>query len=163
MIKLKKLSYIFLISIILINCGGNKYSYNTDHLKKTMIEINIISIYENENAYVLISDNNDIIEVFKEPYNFNKSCRKIHFNKKQKFKVLDLNGIIQGGSTERTYMLNDSVAFYYNQYYFISTFKKYRFDKKTFQFSKRNLNKMDVGNYQKNTPITKIGNTNKFP
>ena len=134
---MKKLLCIFIITFIFNNCGSNKYSYNTNHLKKTKIERNIVSIYENEKAYVLIADNNDLIEVFKEPYNFIKSCRKIQLNKKQKFSVLSISGMIQAGSFERKYMLNDSVLLDYNQYYFIPTFKKYWYDKKNVSILKK--------------------------
>lgn len=134
---MKKLLCIFIITFIFNNCGSNKYSYNTDHLKKNKIERNIVSIYENEKAYVLIADNNDLIEVFKEPYNFIKSCRKIQLNKKQKFSVLSINGMIQAGSFERKYMLNDSVLLDYNQYYFIPTLKKYCYDKNNVSILKK--------------------------
>lgn len=134
---MKKLLCIFITTFIFNNCGSNKYSYKTDHLKKNNIERNIVSIYENEKAYVLIADNNDLIEVFKEPYNFIKSCRKIQLNKKQKFSVLSISGMIQAGSFERKYMLNDSVLLDYNQYYFIPTFKKYCYDKKNVSILKK--------------------------
>ena len=136
---MKKLLCIFITTFIFNNCGSNKYSYKTDHLKKNNIERNIVSIYENEKAYVLIADNNDLIEVFKEPYNFIKSCRKIQRNKKQKFKVVNLSEMIQAGSIERTYTLNDSVILDYNVYYFIPTFKKYCYDKQDVPIVKKKI------------------------
>jgi hypothetical protein len=113
----------FLLVIVFVNFGCQT--------KKTIvsskpfdIQRNILTIRENEKVYVLIADNNDIIEVFKPPFNKSTICKKIVLNKKYNFRVFPVSDLIQRGiESPNEYILNDSTIIKYNNYYSLEKFE----------------------------------------
>ncbi|WP_166427929.1 hypothetical protein, partial [Chryseobacterium lacus] len=91
-------------------------------------------------VYVLIADNDDIIEVFKDPIGTRTLCKTIVLNKKYRFKVEPVGDLIQGGiESPRKYLYNDSIFVDYNNYYVIRNFQEYCYDKKSVPPLKGNL------------------------
>ncbi|OBW40489.1 hypothetical protein AB670_03153 [Chryseobacterium sp. MOF25P] len=113
----------FLLVIVFVNFGCQT--------KKTIvsskpfdIQRNILTIRENEKVYVLIADNNDIIEVFNPPFNKSTICKKIVLNKKYNFRVFPVSDLIQRGiESPNEYILNDSTIIKYNNYYSLEKFE----------------------------------------
>lgn len=88
------------------------------------IQRNIQTILENEKVYVLIADNNDIIEIFKPSFNKSIICKKIVLNKKYNFRVFPVSDLIQKGiESPNEYILNDSTIIKYNNYYSLEKFE----------------------------------------
>ncbi|MFN4362868.1 hypothetical protein [Chryseobacterium hispalense] len=84
----------------------------------------IIKVYENDKVKVLVADNNDIIETFKDKKG--KKCKEIVLGKKYRFKVYPVSDLFQGCYFEPTYFLdNDTVTIQYARYFSIGQFKNY--------------------------------------
>ncbi|MBW3524901.1 hypothetical protein [Chryseobacterium sp. NKUCC03_KSP] len=113
----------FYLSIVLISLGCQT--------KKTIISAkpfnvqrSINTILENQKAYVLIATNNDIIEVFKPPFNKTTKCKNIVLGKEYSFKVFPVSDLLQSGiETPKEYFLNDSTMIKYNSYYSLEKFQ----------------------------------------
>ena len=76
----------------------------------------IVSFKENNEVKILIADNNDIIEVFKE--NASNNCKKIKLGKRYSLKIIPVSDLIQHGvESPNEYILNDSTIITYNHYY----------------------------------------------
>ncbi|MCJ7932598.1 MAG: hypothetical protein MUW56_02920 [Chryseobacterium sp.] len=109
---MKKIVFL-LFSIIMYNCQTKNAIISS---KPTSITRKIISFKENKDVSVLVADNNDIIEVFREN-NINK-CKKIELGKKYSFKIIPVSDLIQQGvDSPNEYILNDSTIIKYNHYY----------------------------------------------
>ncbi len=112
----------FLIIIAVISCGcQTKKMFSS---KPFRIERSITKIHENDKVYILIADNNDIIEVFKPPFNKQSTCKKIVLNRKYNFKVFPVSDLVQKGiESPNEYTLNDSTIIKYNSYYSLKRFQ----------------------------------------
>ncbi|MBW8522453.1 hypothetical protein K0U91_13155 [Chryseobacterium chendengshani] len=119
---MKNLLFLLIVISINFSCQTKK---NTISSKPFNLKRNIIAMQENEKAYVLIADNNDIIEVFKPPFNKSTTCKKMDLNKKYSFKVFPVSNLIQSGiESPNEYILNDSTIIKYKNYY---SSKKFQF------------------------------------
>ncbi len=84
--------------------------------KSFNVKRKILSVRENSEVFILISDNNDVIEVFKD--NQSLKCTNIKLGKSYTFRVMPVSDLIQHGiSSPREYILNDSTIINYNSYY----------------------------------------------
>lgn len=117
----KSVFFLMMFAFISSNCQTRKDVFNS---KPFNVKRSITAIHENENVYVLIADNNDIIEVFKPPFNKTSICKKIVLNKRYNFKVLPVSDLIQRGiESPKEYILNDSTIIKYNNYYSLKRFQ----------------------------------------
>ncbi|WPO81973.1 hypothetical protein SD427_14525 [Chryseobacterium sp. JJR-5R] len=96
------------------------YSCQTNNIivssKPVNITRKIISFKENKEVYLLMANNNDIIEAFKE--NNSNSCKKIKLGKSSSLKIIPVSDLIQHGvESPNEYILNDSTIIKYNHYY----------------------------------------------
>jgi hypothetical protein len=96
------------------------YSCQTNNVIVSSKPVNIIrkivSFKQNEEVNILIADNNDIIEVFKE--NTSHNCKKIKLGKSYSLKIIPVSDLIQHGvESPNEYILNDSTIIKYNHYY----------------------------------------------
>lgn len=106
--------FLLLIALLLTGCGSNKFT----------VKRRIIKVYENDRVKVLVADNNDIIETFKDKKG--KKCKEIVLGKKYKFHVYPVSDLFQGCYFEPTYFLdNDTVTIKYALYFTASQFKNY--------------------------------------
>ncbi|MGN7758614.1 hypothetical protein ACTJIV_14120 [Chryseobacterium sp. 22532] len=104
---------VFLFFSIICSCQTSNVIVSS---KPTHIKRKIISFKENEEVLILIANNNDIIEVFKE--NSTKKCKKIEIGKTSTFKIIPVSDLIQQGiNSPNEYILNDSTIIRYNHYY----------------------------------------------
>lgn len=76
--------FLLLIALLLTGCGSDKFT----------VKRRIIKVYENDRVKVLVADNNDIIETFKDKKG--KKCKEIVLGKKYKFKVYPVSDLFQG-------------------------------------------------------------------
>jgi hypothetical protein len=98
------------------------FSCHSHHLEFT-IKRTIVKVYENDTVKILVADNNDFIEAFKD-YNNPEKCRNILLGKKTKFRVVPVSDL----STHRNnfiYIFNDSTYLKYNRYFGIYNFQNY--------------------------------------
>lgn len=103
----------FLFFSIICSCQTSNVIVSS---KPIQITRKIISFKENEEVCILIADNNDIIEIFKE--NSTKKCKKIKIDETRIFKVIPVSDLIQQGiNSPNEYILNDSTIIKYNHYY----------------------------------------------
>ncbi|NML56219.1 hypothetical protein [Chryseobacterium cheonjiense] len=106
--------FLLIIALFLTGCGSGKFT----------VKRRIIKVYENDSVKVLVADNNDIIETFKDEKG--KKCKEIVLGKKYKFKVYPVSDLFQGCYFEPTYFLdNDTVTIKYARYFTASQFKNY--------------------------------------
>ena len=85
-------------------------------------------MYENEKVKILVADNNDIIEVFKDK-NIQK-CKKLILGKEYNFYVYPVSDIIQNGiEVSYEYDLNDSINIKYHSYFAFHKFRNYCIEK----------------------------------
>ncbi|WP_223605620.1 hypothetical protein [Chryseobacterium sp. OSA05B] len=104
---------VFLFFSIICSCQTSNVIVSS---KPIHIKRKITSFKENEEVRILIADNNDIIEVFKE--NSTKKCKKIEIGKTRSFKIIPVSDLIQQGiNSPNEYILNDSTIIKYNYYY----------------------------------------------
>ncbi|THV56762.1 hypothetical protein [Chryseobacterium candidae] len=109
---MKKIVFL-LFSLTIYNCQTKSTIISS---KPSSIERKIVSVKENKDVNILIADNNDIIEVFKET-STNK-CKKIKLGKKYSFRIIPVSDLIQQGiESPKEYILNDSTIIKYNHYY----------------------------------------------
>lgn len=135
--KMKNYLYLLIILIFFTNCSSQQKTISS---KPFIINRKIVGIYETKRVYVLIADNEDIIEVFKDPIGTRTLCKTIVLNKKYRFKVEPVSDLIQGGiESPRKYLYNDSIFVDYNNYYVIRNFQEYCYDKKSVPPLKGNL------------------------
>lgn len=114
---------LFLLIAISVSFGCQTKK-NIISSKPFNIKRNIVKIQENEKAYVLIADNNDIIEIFKHPFNKSITCKKIILNRRYNFKVYPVSDLIQRGiESPNEYILNDSTVIQYRSYYSLKKFE----------------------------------------
>lgn len=117
-----------LIGLLFFSCSSQQKISS----KPFNVNRKIIAVYETNKVYVLIADNNDVIEVFKNPFEKSIPCKKIVLNKKYKFKVEPVSDLVQGGvESPKKYLYNDSIFIDYNNYYVIRNFQEYCYDKKS--------------------------------
>ncbi|SKC06979.1 hypothetical protein [Chryseobacterium balustinum] len=110
---MKKIMFLLFLSFCFYNCQTKKMTISSEPFNITK---KIVSFKENAEAYILISDKKDIVEVFKDSSNIN--CREIILGKKYTFKVIPVSDLIQhGASSPPEYILNDSTIINYNHYY----------------------------------------------
>jgi len=110
---MKNIILLLFLSFCFYNCQTKKMTVNS---KPFNIKKKIISFRENSEAYILISDKKDIVEVFKE--SSSTDCREIILGKKYTFKVIPVSDLIQhGANSPPEYILNDSTIINYNHYY----------------------------------------------
>jgi len=134
---MKNYLYLLIILIFFTNCSSQQKTISS---KPFIINRKIVGIYETKRVYVLIADNDDIIEVFKDPIGTRTLCKTIVLNKKYRFKVEPVSDLIQGGiESPRKYLYNDSIFVDYNNYYVIRNFQEYCYDKKSVPPLKGNL------------------------
>ncbi|WP_336959416.1 hypothetical protein [Chryseobacterium contaminans] len=98
------------------------FSCHANHMEFT-IKRTIVKAYENDTVKILVADNNDFIEAFKD-HNNPEKCRKISLGKKTKFRVIPVSDL----STHRNnfiYIFNDSTYLKYNRYFGIYNFQNY--------------------------------------
>ena len=108
---MKNILFLF-FPAIMCNCQTNNIKISSEPIDITR---KIISVKQDKIVSILISDNQDIIEVFKAN---NNACTKIELGKKYSFKVTSVSGLIQqGGDSPKIYILNDSTIIKYNNYY----------------------------------------------
>ncbi|WP_029295176.1 hypothetical protein [Chryseobacterium hispalense] len=108
--------YLLLSLITFCFTGCNPLAFN--------VKRRIIKVYENDSVKILVADNNDIIETFKDKKR--KKCKKIVLGKKYRFKVYPVSDLFQGCYFEPTYFLdNDTVTIQYARYFSIGQFKNY--------------------------------------
>lgn len=103
----------FLFFFVIYSCQTNNVitSSKSFHVKRK-----IVSFRENEEVKILIANNNDIIEVFKEFSSSN--CTNIKLGKTYTLKVIPVSNLIQHGiESPNEYILNDSTIIKYNHYY----------------------------------------------
>ncbi|WP_228441740.1 hypothetical protein, partial [Chryseobacterium lacus] len=81
---MKNYLYLLIILIFFTNCSSQQKTISS---KPFIINRKIVGIYETKRVYVLIADNDDIIEVFKDPIGTRTLCKTIVLNKKYRFKV----------------------------------------------------------------------------
>ncbi|GAA5097579.1 hypothetical protein GCM10023210_32760 [Chryseobacterium ginsengisoli] len=106
-------STVFLFFFIIYSCQTNNAIVSS---KPTNITRKIVSFKENNEVNILIADNNDIIEVFKE--NTSNNCKKIKLGKSYSLKIIPVSDLIQHGvESPNEYILNDSTIIKYNHYY----------------------------------------------
>lgn len=104
---------VLLLFICIYSCQTNNIIVSS---KPINITRKIISFKENKEVYLLIADNNDIIEAFKE--NKSNSCKKIKLGKSYSLKIIPVSDLIQhGAESPNEYILNDSTIIKYNHYY----------------------------------------------
>jgi len=110
---MKNIFFLFFLSLCIWACQAKKTTISS---KSFNIKRKILSVRENSEVFILISDNNDVIEVFKE--NESLKCTNIILGKSYKFRVLAVSDLIQHGiSSPSEYILNDSTTIKYNSYY----------------------------------------------
>ncbi|MCS3533065.1 hypothetical protein [Chryseobacterium sp. JUb7] len=108
---MKNIFFFFLF--FLYSCQTNNVIISS---KPVNIKRKIISFEENKEVSILIADNNDIIEVFKE--NISTNCKKIKLGKSYSLKIIPVSDLIQHGiESPNEYILNDSTIIKYNHYY----------------------------------------------
>ncbi|MGH1517971.1 hypothetical protein [Chryseobacterium sp. JK1] len=104
---------IVLLFFVIYSCQTNNVIISS---KPIHITRKIISFKENKEVNILIADNNDIIEVFKE--NTSNNCKKIKLGKNYSLKIIPVSDLIQNGlESPNEYILNDSIIIKYNHYY----------------------------------------------
>lgn len=104
---------VFLLFFVIYSCQTNNVIISS---KPIHITRKIISFKENKEVNILIADNNDIIEVFKE--NTSNNCKKIKLGKNYSLKIIPVSDLIQNGlESPNEYILNDSTIIKYNHYY----------------------------------------------
>lgn len=110
---MKNIVFLFILSLCTWACQTRQTIISS---KSFNVKRKITSFRENSKVFVLISDNKDIIEVFKD--NNTLKCTNIKLGKSYKFRVMPVSDLIQNGiSTSHEYILNDSVTINYNSYY----------------------------------------------
>gem|GEM_PF-2278469 len=126
---IKKISGIqFSILLLLnINCSVQKSSnVNTNTENITVI---LKQIYENDKNYILLTNENDIIESSKS-YIDKKACTSIQVGKKYTFQVIPVSGLIESSHRyKKTYDVNDTLSIEYREYYAANEAKKYCYKK----------------------------------
>ncbi|WP_419488803.1 hypothetical protein [Chryseobacterium bernardetii] len=104
---------VFFFVFFIYSCQTNNVIISS---KPVHITRKIISFKENKEVKILIADNNDIIEVFKE--NTSNYCKKIKLGKSYSLKIIPVSDLIQSGiESPNEYILNDSIIIKYNNYY----------------------------------------------
>lgn len=110
---MKNIIFLFILSSCTWACQAKKITVSS---KSFNIKRKIISFRENSEVFILISDNKDVIEVFKE--NSSLKCTNIKLGKSYTFRVMPVSDLIQHGvESPNEYILNDSTIIKYNHYY----------------------------------------------
>lgn len=134
------------LSLYLCACQTKKMTVSS---KSFNITRKIISFRENSEAHILISDNKDIIEVFKDSSNL--SCQNIKLGKRYTFRVISVSDLIQhGASSPHEYFLNDSTIINYNHYY-----TKENSENICIEWSKNPYSPIEFSYRENNKPFTK--------
>lgn len=112
---------LLIIIFISVSCHVNK---NIISSRPFIVKRKIIKSFENDTIRVLMADNEDIIETFKDVKN-KKKCREIILGKKRyRFKVIPVSDLALHRNDFK-YILNDSIVLDYSRYFAIPKFKNY--------------------------------------
>ncbi|WP_080776610.1 hypothetical protein [Chryseobacterium phocaeense] len=104
---------VFIFILFIYGCQTNNVIISS---KPIHITRKIVSFKENKEVSILITENNDIVEVFKE--STSKNCKKIKLGKRYSLKIIPVSDLIQHGvESPNEYILNDSTIIKYNHYY----------------------------------------------
>jgi len=118
---MKNIFFLLFLSFISNACQPQKKIFDWGPFT---INRTIIKVYENEKVKVLIADNHDIIEVFKDKST--QKCKKVFLGKNYKFRVRPVSDLIQGGiQVKHEYDLNDSVTIKYKSYFTFHELQNY--------------------------------------
>ncbi|MCT2560973.1 hypothetical protein [Chryseobacterium herbae] len=111
---MKKITVVIMLLLICIGCGANL---------KFVVKRTIVEVYENDEVKILVADNKDIIEAFKEQNN-GKKCKEIMLGKTSRFKVIPVSDLALHRNNFE-YILNDSTVLKYNRYFSIADLQNY--------------------------------------
>lgn len=117
---MKNIVFIFFLSLCTWACQAKKTTISS---KSFNIKRKVISFRENSEVFILISDNKDVIEVFKDASS--RKCTNIKLGKSYTFRVIPVSDLIQHGiESPNEYILNDSTIIKYSHYYTLEKNKK---------------------------------------
>lgn len=122
-----KMNIVIVIFLLLIvSCSKSIRVVNTIESKNIILYRTIKKLYEDNEKYIIITDQNEIIESSKIGTD-KLHCTKVAKNKIYKFEVTFLHDLFNAGGTEfdDNYYINDSITLKNDKLYFSNLLKKY--------------------------------------